>query len=262
MRLPCYVFILCSCSLSRKEQMKTPICVSHYKNILHITTGNSIQQVDILFAYVRHVGCVRVTTWVCSHQILSDDEQFFCICFPNLPLCLLCRSQVTCRKDFESNRANPKKTHMIWVGQEMIASVTLCLYEMRWIPLILWSESAPKHPKWLPQARCQLPLAQLEEMGCGRALQLLCTLWAWEDEICLLGFPPLIRSTGGSVCWNLCKKIDCVCCVAADLRYWGAALTLGWGSRNLLERNFAVSKSQLKCRLAVTGCHLCWIVND
>lgn len=120
MRLPCYVSILCSCILSRKEQMRTPICVSHYKNILHITTGNSIQQVDVLFAYVRHVGCVRVTKWMCSHQILlSDDEQFFCICFPSLPLCLLCRSQVTCRKDFESNRANPKKTHMIWAGQEI-----------------------------------------------------------------------------------------------------------------------------------------------
>lgn len=41
--------------------MKTPICVLHYKNILHITAGDSIQQVDALFARVRHVGCVRGT---------------------------------------------------------------------------------------------------------------------------------------------------------------------------------------------------------
>lgn len=50
--------------------MKTPICVSHYKNILHITTGNSIQQVDVLFARVRHKGCVGVTK-----------------CAPNLIIC-------------------------------------------------------------------------------------------------------------------------------------------------------------------------------
>lgn len=124
-------------------------------------------------------------------------------------------------------------------------------------PIRMWN-GFPRHSASFPS----LPSAWR-----GNGLwQLLCRLRAWEDEICLLGFPPLIRSTGVSVCWNLCKKIDCVCCggigAAADRRSWGAALTLGWGSRNLLERNCPVSNSQLKSRLAVAGCHSCWIVND
>lgn len=43
MRLSCYVSILRSCIMSRKEEMNTPICVLHYNNILHITIGNAIQ---------------------------------------------------------------------------------------------------------------------------------------------------------------------------------------------------------------------------
>lgn len=135
-----------------------------------------------------------------------------------------------------------------------------------YLQLCNWSQPC-KHLKWLPQAECQLPFPQPGgKRAVAAPLQLLCTLQGWEDEICLLGFPPLIRSAGVSVCWNLCKEIDCVCCggirAAADWRYWGAALTLGWGSRNLLDRNCPVPNSQLKSRLAETGCHLCWVVND
>lgn len=79
--------------------MKTPICVLRYTNILHITVGNAVQQVDILFAGVGHVGCVRAMKSTCGHKTLLSDYRFFsCICVPSLPLCLLCRSQVLARK--------------------------------------------------------------------------------------------------------------------------------------------------------------------
>lgn len=54
--------------------MKTPVCVLHYKNILHVTVGNAIQQADILFACVKHMGCVRATKCTCGYKTLLSDE--------------------------------------------------------------------------------------------------------------------------------------------------------------------------------------------
>lgn len=56
--------------------MKTPICVLHYNDILHITVGSAIQQVDILFACVRHLGFVSATQCTCGYKTLLSDEQF------------------------------------------------------------------------------------------------------------------------------------------------------------------------------------------
>lgn len=53
MRLLHYITIPGSCIISRKEKIKTLICVLHYNDILHIAIGNAFQYTDVLFAYIR-----------------------------------------------------------------------------------------------------------------------------------------------------------------------------------------------------------------
>lgn len=85
--------------------MKTPICVLHYNDILHITVGSAIQQVDILFACVRHLGSVSVSVVTKPYCLMNS----FCIYFPSLTLCLLYKSRETYVKEFERRRAYPKR---------------------------------------------------------------------------------------------------------------------------------------------------------
>lgn len=62
---------------------------------MHVTVGNAIQHADVSFACVRHMGYVRAAKCARAHKTLLSDE-WFCICFPRLPLCLLYKSYVTC----------------------------------------------------------------------------------------------------------------------------------------------------------------------